>query len=73
MTYVLAIIAISIAILTLTVLKPKPREVSSLPSPSQDVIALIGLGEKVAAIRAYRKQTGASLLEARRVVELYAA
>ena len=53
--------------------RPKQRDVSELPKPSDAVLAEVGRGEKIAAIRAYRKQTGASLPEAVRVVERHMA
>jgi|HigsolmetaAR203D_1030402.scaffolds.fasta_scaffold25761_3 hypothetical protein len=70
-----AILAIVVIVLALVVIakQPKPRPVSDLPVPSDDVRGLIGQGKKVAAIRAYRKQTGATLLEANHVVGRYAA
>ncbi len=39
------------------------------PEPSLEIIALIRNGKKVAAIKAYRKQTGAGLREAVDVIE----
>lgn len=51
----------------------KPRAMSELPEPGQDVQDLISAGNKVVAIRAYRKQTGASLLEATRMIKHHAA
>ena len=69
-----AILAISAIVLALVVIakQPRPRPTSVLPKPSNDVQRLIRQGKKVAAIRAYRKQTGASLLEARNVIEHHA-
>ena len=65
-----AILAISVIVLTLVVIikQPRPRPTSDLPDPSNDVQRLIRQGKKVAAIRAYRRQTGATLLEASNVV-----
>lgn len=61
-------------ILFLTRLPPKPRSASrsTLPKPSDDVVALIRSGQNVAAVRAYRKQTGVSLREARGMIARYA-
>ena len=65
-----AIMAISVIVLTLVVIakQPKPRPNSDLPDPSSEVQCLLEQGKKVAAIRAYRRQTGATLLEASNVV-----
>ena len=51
----------------------KPRNITDLPAPAEDVLGLIRSSKKVAAIRAYRKQTGATLLEASRVITHHAA
>ncbi|MDA3914251.1 hypothetical protein [Oleiagrimonas sp.] len=72
MAIVFPLIAIFLALIAVFVSRPKPRDLSSLPTPSPAVQALIHSGKKVAAIRAYRKQVGASLLEASRVIEHYA-
>jgi ribosomal protein L7/L12 len=48
--------------------QPAARSVSELPVPSADVLALLDAGKKVPAIRAYRQQTGTSLMEAHRVI-----
>lgn len=53
-------------------MRRKPRDVSALPAPSDEVKALLRSGSKVAAIRAYRRQCGASLLEAHRVIARHA-
>ena len=65
-----AIMAISVIVLTLVVIakQPKPRPNSDLPDLSSEVQCLLEQGKKVAAIRAYRRQTGATLLEASNVV-----
>jgi len=68
MTYLLAVITVAIALMAISIFRPKPRDVSCLPPPSQSVRELIRSGRKIPAIRAYRRQTGASLLEASRVV-----
>lgn len=68
-----AIVAISVVLVIVVMAnQPKARDVSALPRPSEDVKRLIEQGRKVAAIRAYRRQTGASLLEAYRVVGRHA-
>lgn len=51
----------------------KPRKISDLPAPAEEVRGFISAGRKVAAIRAYRRQTGATLQEAVRVVTHHAA
>jgi ribosomal protein L7/L12 len=53
--------------------QPKPRAVSEMPPPSADVKDLLRQGKKVAAVRACRKQTGATLLEAHHVIGRHAA
>lgn len=73
MTYIFAVITAAIALIAIFAFRQEPRDVSCLPPPSQGVQELIRSGRKIPAIRAYRKQTGASLLEASRVVEHHAA
>jgi ribosomal protein L7/L12 len=53
--------------------RPKARAVSEMPPPSDDVKDLLRQGKKVAAARAYREQTGATLLEAHHVIGRHAA
>lgn len=53
--------------------RPKARAVSELPDPSDEVTHLLREGKKVAAVRAYRKQTGATLLEAHHVIKRHGA
>ena len=48
-----------------------PRPVAELPEPGPDVHALINEKRKVDAIKLYRKQTSASLMEAKQVIEHY--
>lgn len=48
------------------------RAVGEMPEPSPDVHELIAAGKTVAAVKAYRKETGASLIEANNVVKHYA-
>ncbi len=67
-----AFVAISVVLAIIMANQPKARDISALPRPSADVRRLIEQGRKVAAIRAYRRQTGASLLEAYRVVDRHA-
>ena len=67
----LAMVLLSLIVVFLN--RPKQRNVAELPKPSDVVIALISGGEKIAAIRSYRKQTGASLLEASRVIDASSA
>ena len=73
MTYIFAVTTVALALTAICIWRPKPRDVSALPAPSQDIQDLISSGKKVPAIRAYRKQTGTSLLEASRVVEHHTA
>ena len=47
---------------------PAPR-IETLPLPSQELLALAASGEMIAAIKAYRKQTGASLKDAKQIIE----
>ncbi|WP_413975431.1 hypothetical protein [Stenotrophomonas acidaminiphila] len=54
-------------------MRRKPRDVSALPAPPDEGKALLRSGSKVAAIRACRRQSGASLLEAKRVIARHAA
>ena len=76
MTGLLAVATFLLAVLTIVVIlgapQSRPRSASDLPAPAGNVLALIKAGEKVAAIRAYRRQTGATLLEASRVVAHHA-
>jgi len=67
MTGVLTLLVAVLALFAVS-LQPKPRRVPDLPAPSDDVLSLLGAGKRVRAIRAYRRQTGASLLEASRVI-----
>ena len=48
--------------------RPKTRPVAELPEPSEAVRELIAQKRKVAAVKAYREQTGVSLAEATQVV-----
>ena len=72
MESILAIVVVML-LLVLIANRPKPRPVSDLPVPSDGVRTLLEQGKKVAAIRAYRKQTGATLLEANNVIGRHAA
>lgn len=72
MAGVLALVAVALAVIV-AILRPKPREVADLPEPSDDVLVLLRLGARVRAIRAYRRQTGATLFEANRVIAHHAA
>ena len=63
---------INARVAALHALRP-PRDVSALPDPSDAVKALLRSGNRIAAIRAYRRQSGASLLEAKRVIARHAA
>ncbi len=65
-------VAIASVFAALHALRP-PRDVSALPEPSDAVRALLRSGDRIAAIRAYRRQCGASLLEANRVIARHAA
>jgi len=47
---------------------PAPR-IETLPLPSQEILALVASGEMIAAIKTYRKQTGASLKDAKQIIE----
>lgn len=47
---------------------PAPR-IETLPLPSQEILALAASGEMIAAIKNYRKQTGASLKDAKQIIE----
>jgi ribosomal protein L7/L12 len=44
-------------------------DANALPEPSAEVLALVQSNEKIAAIKAYRQQTGAGLKDAKDVVE----
>lgn len=76
MTGLLAFVTVLLVLILILVApqsRLRPRKVSELPVPAGDVQGFIDAGEKVAAIRAYRRQTGATLLEAVRVVTHHAA
>lgn len=47
----------------------RPSAGKPLPPPSDEVAQLARAGRRVAAVRHYRRQTGASLLDAARVVD----
>lgn len=49
------------------------RPVAQLPAPSPQALQLIGHGQQVKAIKAYRQQTGATLHEAAQVIEHHQA
>ncbi|MEJ2794645.1 hypothetical protein WAE56_14640 [Iodobacter sp. LRB] len=49
--------------------QPPSPHISTLPAPSSDVLALISSGKVLAAIKAYRKQTGARLKDAKKIIE----
>lgn len=68
----LVVVAVVVLVALSALRKPKARDASELPAPDGAVAALITAGNKVGAIRAYWKQTGASLLEAKRVIDGHA-
>lgn len=68
----LSALVIVFLVLAAVAFQPRPREVAALPPPSDDVLAKLESGHRVQAIRAYRQQTGASLLEASRVISHHA-
>jgi hypothetical protein len=70
---VASIVTIVLALVVCIINRPNQRNVAELPSPSDEVRALLSSGEKIAAMRAYRKQTSASLSEASRVIDHYKA
>lgn len=63
---VVILICVLAAILAKT---PKQRSPENLPSASYEVVALAKQGKKVAAIKRYRKDTKATLLEASTVID----
>lgn len=71
MTGVFALLAIGLVLVVVAFTRARPRDASTLPRPSDEVAQRIERGERVAAIRAYRRQTGASLAEAYRLVLHY--
>lgn len=71
MALAFALAAVFVVLLAAYAVRPKPRGADGLPKPANDVQQLVTAGRKVAAIKAYRKQTGASLLEATQVIEGY--
>lgn len=74
MTALAAFIAVFLVIIIIFgVPQTKPRSIADLPAPAEDVLTLISTGKRVAAMRVYRKQTGATLLEAHRVIAHHAA
>lgn len=46
-------------------------DANALQEPSAEVLALAHSGKRIAAIKAYRQQTGAGLNEAKDVIEKY--
>ena len=48
--------------------RPRPRPPSALPEPDGQVRQLVAEARRVAAIRAYRRRSGASLHEASAVI-----
>jgi len=68
MVFVLTLLIIVMCSSTAFSTRQKMRDMSALPEPSEDVRRLVREQRKVEAIRTYRRQTGASLLEACHVV-----
>lgn len=64
----ISVLVVAAAALLFGTPRVRARDTASLPAPSPDVQTLIDVGQTVAAIREYRRQTRASLLEACRVV-----
>lgn len=65
------VVIIIVLLLIFAAKRPKARPVSELPEPSEEVRRLIAQKQKIAAVKAYREQTGASLAEATQVVTYY--
>ncbi|MFO7324343.1 MAG: hypothetical protein DIU62_001380 [Pseudomonadota bacterium] len=70
---VFSLIAIAIALYVCIKSRPKQRSVAKLPLPSEAVKSSLVTHGQIAAIRCYRNETGASLYEARKVIEHYRA
>lgn len=68
-----SLITITMALFVCMKHRPKQRSVGELPPPSETVCSSLTKREKIAAIRHYRNQTGASLYEASKVIEHYEA
>ena len=58
---ILSLVTIALALFVCIKYRPKHRGVGDLPAPSEEVWAAMRRHEKIAAIRAYRQQTHASL------------
>lgn len=72
MAEVLGNIGAILALIAITASKTnKPCAAEKMFEPSPEVHGLIRDGSKIDAIRLYRKETGASLLEASRVIDFY--
>ncbi len=67
-----ALLGIALAIGLRSASRPRPRSIPDLPRPSVEVLELIARGKKRLALDFYRRQTGASRIEARNVVDLNA-
>jgi len=67
----LSVVTVFLALFVCVMNRPRQRFVGELPVPSDVVRALISDGKKIPAIRAYREQSAASLLEASRVFDYY--
>lgn len=70
----LAIIALVLLIVLVVFARSRPprsRAVAQLPEPSPAVHDLIARGDAIAAMRLYRQETQASLLEAEAVIRHY--
>lgn len=70
----LAIISLALLVMLVLFVRARPanvRAIGKLPEPSPDVHALIAHGDPVGAMRRYRQQTGASLMQAESVIRHY--
>lgn len=67
-----ALLVLGLAFGLLGSYRTRPRSIPDLPRPSREVLDLIARGQKRLALDFYRRQTGASRVEARNVVDLNA-
>ena len=70
--FIALLVVLVVGLLGSTRLRPRPRPIPDLPRPSREVLELLAHGEKRRAVDSYRRQTGASRVEARNVVDLNA-
>lgn len=67
-TAVVAFLGVICAFIAIIASKRPDRPISDFPYPTSEVVDLAGRGEKVKAVRLYRKQASVGLYDANRVI-----